>query len=286
MGVTAQTALVGLLGWPVHHSLSPAMHNAAFRALGLDWIYLALAVPPESLPEALAGLKALGFRGANVTIPHKEQVLLGLDELSPEAKSLGAVNTLVAADGRFRGHNTDVAGFLAALDNAGCSPRRAVVLGAGGAARAAIYALLSRGVTVTVANRSGQRARGLVSSLALPSLRADTCPLETMALRDALSQADLLINATPAGMWPNVDATPLPPGTPLHDCLAVMDLVYNPLETLLLRQARQAGAAVISGLDMLIYQGAIAFQLWTGKEAPRAIMRQAALAALTQRTHS
>jgi shikimate dehydrogenase len=107
-----------------------------------------------------------------------------------------------------------------------------------------------------------------------------------MALRDALSQADLLINATPAGMWPNVDATPLPPGTPLHDCLAVMDLVYNPLETLLLRQARQAGAAVISGLDMLICQGAIAFQLWTGKEAPRAIMRQAALAALTQRTHS
>jgi shikimate dehydrogenase len=142
MGLTAHTSLVGLLGWPVHHSLSPAMHNAAFRALGLDWAYLPLAVPPESLPDALAGLKALGFRGANVTIPHKEKALLGLDEITPEAKSLGAVNTLVIHDGRMVGHNTDVAGFLAALDDAGCSPCRAVVMGAGGAARAAVYALL------------------------------------------------------------------------------------------------------------------------------------------------
>lgn len=284
MGVTAQTALVGLLGWPVQHSLSPAMHNAAFRSLGLDWVYLPLAVPPQSLPQALAGLEALGFRGANVTIPHKEQVLLGLDEVAPEARSLGAVNTLVAVDGRMVGYNTDVAGFLAAMDNAGCSPRRAVVLGAGGAARAAVYALLSHGVTVTVANRSPQRAQGLVSSLAAPSLRADTCPLETLALRDALSRADLLVNATPAGMWPAIDATPLPPGTSLHAGLAVMDLVYNPLETLLLRQARQAGATVINGMDMLIHQGAVAFQLWTGQEAPLGIMRQAALTALEQRT--
>lgn len=286
MDVTAHTSLVGLLGWPVHHSFSPAMHNAAFRSLGLDWVYLPLAVPPQSLPQALAGLEALGFRGANVTIPHKEQVLLGLDEVAPEARSLGAVNTLVAVDGRMVGHNTDVAGFLAALDNAGCSPHRAVVLGAGGAARAAVYALLSRGVTVTVANRSSQRAQGLVSSLAAPSLRADTCPLEALALRDALSRADLLVNATPAGMWPAIDATPLPPGTSLHAGLAVMDLVYNPLETLLLRQARQAGATVINGMDMLIHQGAVAFRLWTGQEAPLGIMRQAALTVLEQRTHS
>ncbi len=283
MGLTAQTTLVGLLGWPVHHSLSPAMHNAAFRALGLDWAYLPLAVPPESLPEALAGLKALGFRGVNVTIPHKEKVLAGLDEVAPEARSLGAVNTVVITDGRLAGHNTDVAGFLAALDTAGCAPCRAVVLGAGGAARAAVYALLSRGVTVIVANRSPQRAQGLVASLSAPSRRADTCTLETQPLRDALSRSDLLVNATPAGMWPDVDATPLPAGTRLHDGLAVMDLVYNPLETLLLRQARQAGAKTINGLDMLIHQGAAAFRLWTGQDPPLAIMRQAALTALEQR---
>jgi shikimate dehydrogenase len=285
MGLTAHTALVGLLGWPVHHSISPAMQNAAFRALNLDWAYLPLATPPESLPDALAGLKALGFRGANVTIPHKEQAILGLDEVTPEARSLGAVNTLVVSDGKLVGHNTDVAGFLAALDNAGCSPRRAVVLGAGGAARAAVYGLHSRGVTVTVANRSPRRAQGLVSALAAHSLRADTCLLDTLALRDALSRADLLVNATPVGMWPATGATPLPSGIGLHPGLAVMDLIYNPLETLLLRQARQEGAMVINGMDMLIHQGAIAFQLWTGQEAPLAVMRQAALAALEQRTH-
>jgi shikimate dehydrogenase len=283
MGVTAHTSLVGLLGWPVHHSLSPAMHNAAFRALSLDWVYLPLAVPPESLPEALSGLMALGFRGANVTIPHKEKVLLGLNEVSPEAKELGAVNTLVAVDGQMVGHNTDVAGFLAALDNAGCTPHRAVVLGAGGGARAAVYALLSRGATVTVANRSPQRAQALVSSLVAPSPRASSCHLENPALRDALSCADLLVNATPVGMWPNTGATPLPNGLTLHPGITVFDLIPNPLETLLLRQARQAGATVINGLDMLIHQGAVAFRLWTGQEAPLAIMRHAALAALQQR---
>jgi shikimate dehydrogenase len=285
MGLTAHTALVGLLGWPVHHSISPAMQNAAFRALNLDWAYLPLAVPPESLRDALTGLKALGFRGANVTIPHKEQAILGLDEITPEARSLGAVNTLVVSDGKLVGHNTDVAGFLAALDNAGCSPRRAVVLGAGGAARAAVFALLSRGATVTVANRSPQRAQGLVNTLSAPSLQADTCPLDTMGLRDALSRADLLVNATPVGMWPATGATPLPSDIGLHPGLTVMDLIYNPLETLLLRQARQPGAMVINGMDMLIHQGAIAFRLWTGQEAPLAVMRQAALAALEQRTH-
>jgi shikimate dehydrogenase len=284
MSVTARTTLIGLLGWPVYHSLSPAMHNAAFRALGMDWAYLPLAVTPERLPDALAGLKALGFRGANVTIPHKEHVLLGLDEVAPEARSLGAVNTLVVEEGRLVGHNTDVAGFLTALDKAACTPDRAVVLGAGGAARAAVHALLSRGVTVTVANRSPQRAQRLVCDFGAPSWRASSCSLETLALRDALDRAGLLVNATPAGMWPDVDATPLPPGSALHAGLAVMDLVYNPLETLLLRQARQAGAKCINGLDMLVYQGAAAFRLWTGQEAPVAIMRQAAVAALERRS--
>jgi shikimate dehydrogenase len=286
MGVTAHTSLVGLLGWPVHHSLSPVMHNAAFRALGLDWVYLPLGVPPESLPEALAGLTALGFRGANVTIPHKEKVLLDLAEVSPEARALGAVNTLVAVSGRMTGHNTDVAGFLAALDNAGCAPRRAVVLGAGGGARAAVYALLSRGASVTVANRSPQRAQALVSSLAAPFPRASSCHLENPALREALSCADLLVNATPVGMWPNTGATPLPDGLTLHPGITVFDLIPNPLETLLLRQARQAGATVINGLDMLIYQGAASFSLWTGLEAPLTIMRRAAFSALQHRANS
>lgn len=281
MSITGKTQLVGLLGYPVEHSLSPAMHNAAFRSLGLDWAYLPLPTPPWGLANALRGLAAMGFHGANVTIPHKEAVLSHLDDISPEARTLGAANTIVVRDSRLLGHNTDAHGFRAALSEARCSPRQAVVLGAGGAARAVVYALLDQGVKVTIANRSVERAHRLIQSLPNLAASAAACALTASALGPALAAADLLVNATPVGMWPRTEETPLPAGLDLPVGIAVMDLVYNPLETQLLRQARRSGASVVmDGLAMLVHQGAAAFRLWTGEEAPVGLMREAALKAL------
>ena len=265
--ITSRTHLVGLLGYPIEHSVSPAMHNAAFAHLGLDWVYLPRPVLPERLGEALRGLPALGFRGANLTIPHKEQALAYLDDVTPEARALGAVNTITIEDYRLVGHNTDADGFLAALTEAGGQYQRAVVLGAGGGARAVVYVLRKLGISVTVANRTPERAL---------RLSVDVCALDAPSLGEALKQADLLVNATPVGMWPAVEASPLPEGLNLAPDLTVFDLVYNPWETRLLRQARLSGARTISGLGMLVYQGAAAFRLWTGIEPPLEVMRQAA----------
>lgn len=275
--ITSRTQLVGLLGYPIEHSVSPAMHNAAFAHLGLDWAYLPRPVLPDRLGEALRGLPALGFRGANLTIPHKEQALAYLDDVTPEARALGAVNTITIEDYRLVGHNTDADGFLAALTEAGGQHQRAVVMGAGGAARAVVYVLRKLGVAVTVANRTLERAR---------RLSVDVCALDASSLGAALKQADLLVNATPVGMWPAVEASPLPEGLALAPDLTVCDLVYNPVETRLLQQARLAGAKTISGLGMLVYQGAAAFRLWTGLAPPLEVMRQAAMQNLRPHGHA
>jgi shikimate dehydrogenase len=275
--ITSRTHLVGLLGYPIEHSVSPAMHNAAFAHLGLDWAYLPLPLLPDRLGEALRGLLALGFRGANLTIPHKEQALAYLDDITPEARALGAVNTITIEDYKLVGHNTDADGFLAALTEAGGQHQRAVVLGAGGAARAVVQALRKIGVSVTVANRTLERAL---------RLSVDVCALDAPSLGAALKQADLLVNATPVGMWPAVEASPLPEGLTLSPDLTVFDLVYNPLETRLLQQARLSGAKTINGLGMLVYQGAAAFRLWTGIAPPLEVMRQAAMQNLRPRSHN
>ncbi len=204
--VDGKTRLVGLIGWPVEHSLSPCMHNAAFDKLGLNWCYVPMPVAPERLGDALRGLAALGFAGVNVTVPHKETVVAYLDEIAPEAQSIGAVNTIVLREGRAIGHNTDVYGFLEALREKGFAPqgRRAVVLGAGGAARAVVYALASRGSQVVVLNRSAERAGSLVEALspALPSASLTAVPLTMETLSKRAAEADLLVNATSVGMWP------------------------------------------------------------------------------------
>jgi shikimate dehydrogenase len=276
--IDGHTQLVGVIGWPVEHSLSPAMHNAAFEALGLNWRYVPLPVRPGQVEAAARGLSALGFRGANVTVPHKRAVMPALAHIGPSARALGAVNTLVTGwrqDGTVTvaGYNTDSEGFLDSLRQAGFKPGdggSAVVVGAGGAARAVVYGLLSSGAgEVSVLNRTLDRARALVSDLAghLDSpAQLHALPLTRETLVESARAADLLVNATTVGMWPNADASIWPAGVQLPPHVAVFDLVYNPLETRLLRDARASGAHPIDGLGMLVRQGALAFAMWTDQD--------------------
>ncbi len=263
---------VGLIGWPVAHSVSPAMHNAAFQALGFRWRYTLLPTPPGEVTARLQTLKAQGYRGANVTVPHKQAVMPHLDEMTDAARTIGAVNTIVVRQNRLIGHNTDGDGFLAALCETGLEPagKRALVLGAGGAARAVVYALSQTSCAATIHNRTAQRAIELARHVQVQA--AATLPDP--------AHFDLLVNATSVGMWPQTDASPWPDTLPLSCHLIVFDLVYNPAETRLLAQARAAGAAAISGLGMLIHQGALAFEMWTGVSPPVGVMRVAAQEAL------
>jgi shikimate dehydrogenase len=266
------------------------MHNAAFAELGLNWRYLPLPVPPDQVEAALRGLAALGFRGANVTVPHKETAqkalrrVFGPEAVAAEAEALGAVNTLVIErhnerEVAFGGHNTDVAGFVDTLEAGGFQPEgtSALVVGAGGAARAVVYGLIRAGArTIMVLNRTARRAEILVSDLAPSSghpLRAR--PFTDEALIQTARTADLLVNATPVGMWPRTDRSIWPEQTPIPSHLTVLDLVYNPLETTLHRQARASGAAAIDGLGMLVRQGALALKMWTGEDPPIEAMRAA-----------
>ena len=277
--ITGKTRLIGIIGWPVEHSLSPAMNNAAFSALGLDYCYVPLPVAPGRLKGAVEGLQALGFVGANVTVPHKEAVMAHLDEVTSEARAIGAVNTIVIQDGRFIGYNTDWRGFLAALRDGGFAPegKRAVVLGAGGAARAVVYALGTAKAEIVILNRTLSRAEALVRGLSplFPLISLVPLPLNEEILLEQAAVAHLLVNATPLGMWPEVEGSPWPEGLAFPSHLTVFDLVYNPRRTKLLDQAEAAGAKAISGLGMLVHQGAEAFRLWTGVDPPLAAMYKA-----------
>jgi shikimate dehydrogenase len=281
------TRLVGVIGWPVGHSISPAMQNAALRALGLDWLYLALAVQPQDVPAAAHGLRALGFAGVNVTIPHKVAIRAVMDDLSPEATAIGAVNTVIIRNGHMTGHNTDADGFLTALTAYGYTPasREALVLGAGGAARSIVYALARAGARVTIWNRTQERAAALIADLIphLPGASLRAIPSAEQDLSAALDASGLVVNATSVGMKGGPPGSPLPDGLALRRDMTAFDLVYTPPLTPFLRQARAAGARTVGGLDMLVYQGAQALTLWTGLEAPVAVMQRAARRALQQR---
>ncbi|NPV87197.1 MAG: shikimate dehydrogenase [Anaerolineae bacterium] len=288
--IDGRTQLTGLIGWPVEHSLSPAMQNAAFSEAGLNWCYVPLPTPPEKLEDALRGLVALGFRGVNVTIPHKQAVIPLLDSVSPNARALGAVNTIFfqrTADGKTHmyGENTDEEGFIDALHRVGVhfgSSDSAIIVGAGGAARAVLSSLMKMNLKeVYVLNRNEERARLLVQEL---TAAQDTATTEVHALAlsdDALVElaqtASLLVNATPVGTMPNVDKSVWPDKAPVPGHLVVFDLVYNPRSTRLLQQARASLARGVDGLEMLVQQGALAFEFWTGKPAPVQTMRAACL---------
>jgi shikimate dehydrogenase len=272
--------IVGLIGWPVEHSVSPAMQNAAFEVLGLDWQYVLLPVEPGRLEASVHALRQEPFRGANVTVPHKEAVMAHLDEVTAAAREIGAANTIVAERGRLTGHNTDAGGFLAALSEAGFEPEgsSALVLGAGGAARSVVHALASEACVVTIHNRTASRARRLAKDMQhieLPGSIGWVKP-ETRLEDLDFDAFDLLVNATSAGMWPKTDASPWPEDLALPSHWTVFDLVYNPAETRLLARARAAGAKAVGGLEMLVYQGALSFSLWTGRAAPLDAMRAAA----------
>jgi shikimate dehydrogenase len=289
--VDGRTRLVGIIGWPVDHTLSPRMHNAAFRALGLNYVYVALPVAPDRVGDAIRGLAALGFAGANVTVPHKSAILPYLDELSPLAIAIGAVNTLVVRpNGTLLGDNTDAYGFMTDLAAAGWpggSPSgcRALVIGAGGAARAITYGLLEGGAEVAVANRTLDKAvelcrtvGGALASADPPAaarLRAHRFPEELAALAPG---ADLIVNATKLGLHGCGDPLPWDPDVPFHSRQLVYDLV--PLarpagQTPFLALAASSGARVLGGLGMLVHQGARAFEMWTGVPAPVEVMKEA-----------
>jgi shikimate dehydrogenase len=274
--IRGTTRVVGVFGYPVKHSASPAMHNAVFTALGLDWVYVPFEVAPENIGTALNGVRALGLAGVNVTVPLKELVLPYLDELTERARSLEAVNTVIHRDGRLIGDSTDGPGFLAALGHEGVSigpGSRAVVLGAGGSARAVVQALVSEGASVTVANRNVERAQAL--AVAVGGHNTVAIPLTSEAIGDALPGASVLINTTSVGMHPNSDEMPPVPAEALTSELFVSDLIYNPAETRLLALARSRGCRTQNGIEMLVRQGAIAFQHWTGIEPPVDVMREA-----------
>jgi shikimate dehydrogenase len=232
----------------------------------------------------LIDLKKRRFRGANVTVPHKQEVMPYLDEIAADARAIGAVNTILVEGGRLIGHNTDGHGFLAALRDAGFEPsgRSALVLGAGGGARAVVCALAEVGCEVTIYNRTPQRAAGLARDLQDLRMRTPVARIRSApALVDLeLGLFDLLVNATSVGMWPHSDLSPWPAGLPLQSHWTVYDLVYNPEETRLLSQASAAGAKPVGGLSMLVHQGALAFELWTGHSPPIDVMRAAAREAL------
>ncbi len=287
--ITGQAHLAGVMGWPVSHSLSPTMHNAAFAYLGLEWTYVPLPVRPENVEPALKGLAALSFTGANVTIPHKQAVMRYMDELSDAAQITGAVNTIHLHEGKFCGYNTDAVGFLNALIEANCHPKgmRVAVLGAGGAARAVVFALVRAGAeSVVVLNRTAERGAFLVDDLAaaFPDSLLNFDTLTPDSLTALTDKIDLVVNSTSVGMYPHIEATPWPEAVPMSAQTTYCDLVYNPLQTRFLAQAHAAGAAVVDGLGMLVHQGAFAFEKWTGQPAPVEVMRQACLSRLNQNT--
>ncbi len=273
---------LALLGYPLSHSLSPAIHNAALAEVRLnDWRYDAMPVEPGRLAEAVAAIRGEDYAGANVTVPHKEAIVPFLDGLTPVAQTIGAVNTMVKVGAKhaspsLTGHNTDAAGLLADLyaHDVHISRRPVLILGAGGAARAAVAACAGAyaGAHIRVVARRREQAQSLISID--PSLEIfDWSPVGFM---QACDDCALIINTTPLGMTPNTDASPWLDGTPFPPDAFVYDLVYNPAETLFTRQARAAGLRAATGLGMLVEQGALAFEMWTGKTAPRDIMRRAA----------
>lgn len=276
MDIDARTQFCGVIGNPVGHSLSPAIHNAAFRQLGLNFVYLAWQV--EAIGDAIKGLRALGnFRGASVTIPHKVAAIPFLDHVEMTAQRIGAINTIVAEKGKLTGYNTDATGALRALREGGAElkGRRIVVLGSGGAARAIAFALaVESGVEkLTLLGIDDSERAGLAQDIrSYSALTVEDFHLDESTLRQVLPDAQVLIHCTPVGMAPKAD-TSCVPASLLHADLSVMDIVYNPLETRLLKDAKRAGCRAIPGLEMFLNQAVTQFELWTNQPAPVDVMR-------------
>ena len=279
--ISGQTIVCGIIGDPIEHTMSPAMHNAAFKSLGMDYVYIPFKVKSMELRKAIEGIRGLNLRGVNVTIPHKVAVIQLLDRLDPLAERIGAVNTIVNDEGILTGYNTDATGFLQTLHDRNVEPaeKKVLLLGAGGAARANGHILTREKAKLTILNRKQELswAEDLAARLSR-NYKTDVKALELTAenLKKAITNTDLLVNATSHGMSPEIDATPVP-AEMLTDNLTVFDIIYNPLATRLLREAKAAGAKTIDGLEMLVRQGAASFEIWTAVKPPVDVMREAAL---------
>jgi shikimate dehydrogenase len=271
--IDSRTVMFGVFGDPIGHSKSPLMLNRAFQASGINAAYAAFHIKPGTLKDAVYGIRALQFRGVNVTIPHKVEVMEYLDEIDEGARAIGAVNTIVKEGGRLKGYNTDGIGYVRSLkEETGISlaGKRVLMLGAGGAARGIAYALAREGAgRIVIANRTEEKAVELASAM---SAYTETKGIGQGDISAWIGDADVVINTTSAGMHPNTDEVPMDPGL-LHGGLLVSDLVYNPRITRILREAEAVGARIHGGLGMFIYQGAYAFEYWTGQSAPVDAMR-------------
>ena len=278
MTANGKTRVCAIIGDPVEHSLSPVMHNAAFKELGLNLVYVAFTVTPTELKTAVLGAKSLGLRGLNVTMPHKNAVMSHLDAVDSTAKSIGAVNTVLNNQGKLIGYNTDGSGAMIALQENGVYPeeKKMVLLGAGGAAKAIAYQAAQDVEELVILNRTPEKAKKLAEALKSFGAKVKAGTLSSEVLKQELPTTDILVNATSAGMHPDVYSSPVPSDL-LHSNLSVMDIIYNPLETRLLKDAKSVGAQVVSGVEMLLYQGAVAFEIWTNCPAPVEVMREAAL---------
>lgn len=281
------TELVGIFGYPLAHSISPAFQQAAFDSYSMDVRYEAWPVPPEELERAVGKLRSEPYMGANVTVPHKQQVMELIDTIDPVAARIGAVNTIARTGESLTGYNTDVSGFIRSLrEKGGFEPRgrRALVLGAGGAARAAVFGLIEEGVeSLAIANRTLERAESLANEASPLMEGISAMPLQGDEISRVAASADLIVNSTSIGMrhTDSEGSSPLA-GVRINPRSLVCDMVYNPEDTPLLKEARAAGARTLGGLPMLIYQGAAAFEIWTGKEAPIEVMFRASERAMAE----
>ncbi len=282
--IDGQTRIIGIFGDPIAHTRSPAMHNAAFRALALPYVYIPFHVRPGELAKATRGIRALNLHGINVTVPHKERIIRSLDTLSPEAELCGAVNTVVHQDGQMFGDNTDGRGFVNSLQESGLAPSGAevVLIGAGGSARAVLVSLIrAQCAAVKIVNRTKAKARKLIrASQPAGKTRLEALPLDTLRDPALFAGVELVINATSVGLHGD-EFPPLAYAATPASCL-FYDLLYRPEHTPFLRRARAVGRPALDGRRMLLHQGALAFSLWTGQPAPLEVMGRALQRSLRQ----
>lgn len=284
MKISGKTRVCGVIGDPVEHSLSPSMHNAAFKELNLDFVYVAFRVRMEELKKAVAGARSLDIHGLNVTMPHKNAIVGYLDEIDSTARSIGAVNTILNNEGKLIGYNTDGVGALRALKEKGITPngKRILILGAGGAGKAIAFCVAQEAEELLILNRTPQKAKKLADVLHREfNKKIIGKDYSIKIIGKELRNTDILVNATSVGMHPNVNQSLVPPNS-LRTDLYVMDIVYNPLDTKLIQDAKAASAKVISGIEMLLHQGAASFEIWTNIQAPIKVMKQAVLNKLAE----
>ena len=277
MNISAKTKMCIVIGDPVEHSLSPAMHNAGYEKLGIDdeFVFTAATVKPENVKDVVKAVRIMGIRGLTCTIPHKIEVMKYLDEIEEVAKNIGAVNTVVNYNGKLKGYNTDWLGVVEPLEKFGTlKGKKAAVVGAGGAAHAMVFGLLKKGASVTIFNRTFEKAWNLIKILKIKNGRSvSLVSCHDLSHIEGVSDCDIILNATNLGMGENVNKTPVPKEF-IQKHQIVFDAVYVPYETRLLKEAKEKGAKIIHGTEMLLHQGFAQFELYTGKKAPEDIMRK------------